>query len=80
MASLILRPTPRGQTKHSSNWKIAGPWGERTYPPMTRAGFCETIRGELVANGLLTSGDRSRKDVTLLIGDCSFKDGKWRLD
>ncbi len=85
MPSQILRPTAVKGGKRESRWLIHGPWGQRTFDPMSRVELYRLLHGELVADGVLPAdspvpSNRYHGALTMTLGRCSWIAGRWVLD
>lgn len=83
MGSQILRPTT---IKHQKGeWLIQGPWGRRTYDPMSKVSLYAQLHRELVASGVLPVDspcptNRYHGQVTMAVMRCSWIEERWVLD
>jgi hypothetical protein len=85
MPSQILRPTRAKGQKNEGEWWVHGPWGRRTFEPMSPVSLYRLLHRELIASGVLPAdspapSNRHRGHVTMTILRCSWIEGRWVLD
>lgn len=83
MGSWFLRPTKVKCQK--GEWVILGPWGRRTWPPMSRVDLYRRLHRELIDSGLLPPDSRGPTNqyhdhVTMAIMRSSCIAGRWVPD
>ena len=83
MCSQILRPTAVKRQK--GEWLIQGPWGRRTYDPMSKISLYEQLHRELMACGVLPSdspapSNRYHDHVTMAVMRSSWIEDRWVAD
>jgi hypothetical protein len=82
MATRILRPTPKGADPNLQPWLLRGAWGDREYPAMSRVDLYGVLREELIAAGVMAPhapqpSNEHHDHVSMLVAECSWKDGRW---
>jgi hypothetical protein len=85
MPTQILRPTRVKGQKRDSGWRIHGPWGQRTFEPMSAVSLYRLLHRELIASDVLPAdspapSNRHHDHVTMTILRCSWIEGRWVLD
>jgi DNA-binding XRE family transcriptional regulator len=83
MGSQILRPTTTKREK--GEWLIQGPWGRRTYRPMTNVNLYNELHRELIASGVLPPDSRAPSNqyhghVTMAVIRSSWIEDRWVAD
>jgi len=85
MATQILRPPHRGVPKQQTSWLLKGTWRKRAVAPMTTNALHNLLHRELVESGLMKPdsvgpSNKYHSNVTDLIRESSWRDGRWVLD
>jgi DNA-binding XRE family transcriptional regulator len=71
--------------RQKGEWLIQGPWGRRTYVPMSKVSLYEQLYRELISSGALPAdspapSNRYHNHVTMAVMRSSWIDGRWVPD